>query len=925
MNEALKKLNPDLYTRNYLVSKLLQNVFLGRENVMILDVGGKDGGLREFLPKNWILTVIDPLPNDINDLNYVQGDATEMGFTDGSFDFVVSLETLEHIPDEKKQKLILEMFRVSRNGIILTAPFYSTEIIQSEQSLNTLFQKTSGRPHPWLKEHFESGLPKEEDLERFFNGNKIIFKKFASNNLTSRNLFMGVYFVEEPYSFDRYLTQYYQFYNNHFQALGDDLEPTYRKIYLASKDKSILDKVDPANFKCHKDESLYQEFIFRSLNLFAKQMEIIKSIQNEKNEMTTHLEGLTAHSKNLENILSTIKSAKFYKLWETYTRGKIVAKLFMDPRKLAKGLLVLLTQGPRALIAKVFFHSLISTPNLNVSYQDWLNKNRLSPKEISRLVEEQRYLAYRPKISVVTPVFNTSEKYLRSALESVLNQTYNNWELCLADDGSTEECVKQVLEEFKGRDKRIKVIYLDKNLGISAASNEALKLTTGEFIALMDHDDELAPNALFEYAKLLNLNKKLDMIYSDEDKINADGEFEDPYFKPDWSPDTFLSCMYTPHLIVFRKAIVDKIGGFRSGFDGSQDYDLVLRFIEKTGRIAHIPKILYHWRKVPGSTAAVYTAKSYSHQASQKALREALKRKKIDANLKEGMWLGSFRVHYRIPQEKLVSIIIPSKDKVELLETCVRSILQKTTFRNYEILIIDNNSVEKKTRAFYEKIQKESSKVKVFNFRKPFNFSEINNFGATEAKGDYLLFLNNDTKVISHEWLSSLVEHIQRKEVGAVGPKLLFGDGTIQHVGVITGVCGEIAGHPFYGLPKNLNGYFGNINMVRNVRAVTGACLMTRRDVFKEVGGFDERFMVSYNDVDLCMRINQKGYRVIYTPYSVLYHFESKSLGKVSDGERKVDYNEVLLMKKLWGKKLYPDPYYNPNLSTLEPYSGFNL
>lgn len=909
-----------------MVSKLLQEVFDERDKVNILDVGGKDGQLRDFLPKNWTLTIIDPLPNTTNDPHYVQGDATEMKFADKSFDFTVSLETLEHIPEEKKQKLIFEMLRISRNGLVLTAPFYSPEVINFEQDLNKIFEMNFGRPHPWLKEHFESGLPKEYELEKLFNNNKVYFKKFSSNNLTNRSLFMGVYLIEEALSSNNSsLHPYYDFYNRNFQLLGDGLEPTYRKIYLASQNKQILDKVAEENFKSRKDESLYQEFVFKSLTLLSKQTEIVKAIQNEKAQIISQLENLNVHNKNLETTLANIKNAKFYKVWDSYTRGKTVARWVWKPEKLLKAGKVLLTEGPVALAKRIRTSSLVKQPNLNVSYPDWLTKHRLSPSALSSLIEEQRYFDYRPKISVITPVFNTPEKYLRKAIQSVLDQTYSNWELCLVDDGSDVPDVKQVLAEYQKKDKRIKIVYLKKNKGISAASNKALELSTGDYIALMDHDDELAPEALFMVAQLLNKNKRLDMIYSDEDKIDLRGEFCDPYFKPDWSPDTFLSCMYVPHLTVLRKSIVETIDGFRGQFDGSQDYDLILRFTERTDKIGHIPKILYHWRKVPGSTATVYTAKSYSHQASRNALIEALKRRKIDAKLEEGMWLGSFRIHYEIPQNKLVSIIIPTKDKVELLRKCVRSIIEKTNYENYEILIIDNNSQETKTKNFYAKIQEESSRVRVFEYNKPFNFSAINNFGASKAKGEYFLFLNNDTQVINNGWLSALVEHIQRVEIGAVGPKLLFGDETVQHVGVITGVCGEIAGHPFYGLPKKLDGYFGNVNIVRNVRAVTGACLMTRRDVFKQVGGFDERFVVSYNDVDLCMRITQKGYRIVYTPFSVLYHFESKSLGKVSEGERKVDYNEVLLMKKIWGKKLSPDPYYNPNLSTSEPYAGFNL
>lgn len=933
MKTDLQRLAPDLFIRHFLAAELLKQILDTDKPLKILDVGGRESSFFKYLPEGWEVSILDIRDNDFNEPNYIKGDASQMDFADKLFDFVVSFDTLEHIPEEKKKKSVLEMIRVSKNGVLIAAPFFSEEAVNAELYLNKIYKDNTGTPHLFLQEHLESGLPKEVFLEKIFKDNKLKFRKLTSNNINNWMLFIGITLLEFIFGIDKELQDYYEFYNKNFTALDDNLDPTYRKIYIAVNNEDNFKIISNYKIEYKRNNILYQEFVSKSLDLLARKIklsetrlqELIKTAADEKNNLLIEKEQLVKHTRNLEETIENIQNAKFFKVWGFYSRTKTFVKMFLNPSNYKKGVKLIIYQGPKPVFYKLINYKFLNLKKLNFRYRDWVNKTKLSENDLEKLTVKQKNFSYRPKISIITPVYNTEEKYLRAAIESVINQRYDNWELCLVDDYSTNGITKKIIEEYQHNENRIKSFFLSSNIGISLASNKAIGLADGEFLALMDHDDEIAPNALFEVVQELNKNKDLDMIYSDEDKISEEGEYCDPYFKPDWSPDTFLSSMYTPHLIVLRKDLVDKIGGFREGFEGSQDYDLILRLSEKTNRIHHIPKILYHWRKIEGSTAAVYSAKNYAHQASIKALNESLVRRKENAVLEEGLWLGSFRVRYKIQKEKKVSIIIPTKDKIELVEELVSSIIEKTTYKNYEILIVDNNSKDKKTWDYYGEIKAKSNQVNIIEYNKPFNFSAINNFGASKAKGEYLLFLNNDTKVINSEWLSSMVEHIQRKEIGAVGPKLLFGDDTIQHIGVITGVCGEIAGHPFYGLSNESNGYFGNINMVRNVRAVTGACLMTKRSVFNEIGGFDTRFVVSYNDVDICLRIIEKGYRIIYTPYSNLYHFESKSLGKVSEGNRKIDYNEVLLMKKVWGKKLSPDPYYNPNLSKSEPYLGFNV
>lgn len=545
------------------------------------------------------------------------------------------------------------------------------------------------------------------------------------------------------------------------------------------------------------------------------------------------------------------------------------------------------------------------------NYQQWFKKNYPTKKELKIQMEQSKKFKYHPKISIITPVYNPPEKWFKSCLNSVLNQSYKNWELCLADDNSSNNEIRNIIKEYAKKDKRIKFVFRSKNGHISEASNSALKIARGSFIALLDHDDELSPNALFEIVNLINKNSKADLIYSDEDKLELNGKHVDPSFKPDWSPDMFLSTNYLCHLTVIRKSLVSKINGFRKGFEGSQDYDLFLRIIEKTNQIYHIPKVLYHWRKIPNSTASVYSIKNYANQASLNALNDYLKRQKINAQAINGLKEGTFRIKYKIKNNPLVSIIIPTKNNIKYLKKCIDSIISKTTYQNYEILIIDTGSTQKETLDFYKKSNK---KIKVFNWEKPFNYSSVNNFSVQKTKGDYLLFLNDDTEIISSDWIESMLEHAQRKEIGAVGSKLLYPNNDIQHAGVILGL-GGIANPNFYHISDSVNQPFPMLNskdMIRNFSAVTGACLMVKKDKFLLVSGFDPKFQIAYNDIDLCLKLNQKGFKAIYTPFAKIFHYESISISK--NRNNKQFKREENLMRKKWSKIIKNDPFYNPNL-----------
>lgn len=560
------------------------------------------------------------------------------------------------------------------------------------------------------------------------------------------------------------------------------------------------------------------------------------------------------------------------------------------------------------------FYASKATP---ANYAAWILDSAPDVETLSSMPERVSCFRYKPVISIVVPTYNPPEKVLREMIQSVFDQIYPYWELCIADDCSTEPHVRAVLEEYAALDDRIKVVFRDQNGHISAASNSALTVATGEYVSLLDHDDELSPDALYEVALLLNQHPEADMVYSDEDKRSLDGKRTDPYFKPDWSPDTFLSRMYTCHLSTFRKSILEEIGGFRLGLEGSQDYDLVLRFTEQTQNIFHIPKVLYHWRVIESSVTSGAEAKPYAYEAAVKALSEALERRGEPGQIEmSDKVAGIYIPRYQIQAYKLVSIIIPTRNLGHILKTCLESILEKTTYPNYEIVLLDNGSDEAETIKLIETWkQKEPNRFKHIVYDVPFNYSKINNYAVTQSSGDYLLFLNNDIEVISPGWLTAMVEQAQRSSIGAVGAKMYYEDDTLQHGGVVLGI-GDAAGHSHRHAHRDDYGYVGQLLAVNNYSAVTAACLMCRREVFESVGGFDEALGVAFNDVELCIRIQNAGYRNIWLPHVELYHYESKSRGYEDTPEKMQRLQkEAKYVREKWGEIIENDPCYSPHLT----------
>ena len=525
-----------------------------------------------------------------------------------------------------------------------------------------------------------------------------------------------------------------------------------------------------------------------------------------------------------------------------------------------------------------------------------------------------------PLISIVMPVYNVDPRWLNAAVESVRKQFYPHWQLCIADDGSTLPATREALDAIEAlADARIVITRLDTNQGIAGASNAALGLATGDYIGLLDHDDELTRDALLEMVRQI-LQKRPDLLYSDEDKLDEEGRHIDPHFKPDFSPDYLLSNNYVCHFSVLKRSLVERIGGFRTGFDGAQDFDLVLRAAEAAESIVHVPQVLYHWRRVPGSTAVTSAAKPESSVAGRRALIDAMKRRGEEATIEPGPYPNTFRVRRSIIDTPLVSILIPFRDKPALLMSCVTSILERTDYRNYEIIGIDNGSVDAQVKVARETLEKRDSRVRFLDYDAPFNYSAINNYAASQSNGEHLLMLNNDTEVISAEWLRAMLEHSQRPEVGVVGAQLLYPDRSLQHAGVIIGL-GGVAGHSHLMLPSGHPGYFSRPRLIQNLSAVTFACAMTRRDVFEKLGGLnDKELTVAFNDIDYCLRAREAGYLVVYTPYASLFHRESKTRGLDVSPQKRARFSAEIdyMQSRHAGVFKHGDPYYNPHLSLLE-------
>ncbi len=841
---------------------------------------------------------------------YVLGDAESLPLQSAQFDVVVSFETIEHVADY--QRFLAEVKRALRqDGLFIVStpnrgvypegnPFHTREFTldEFEEALAGHFRyvKTFSQ-NDWIASAVFS--PEEmEGSDKPIADQLSLFK--AVGKSPSETLYMVSLCSEVPLpeaGQEVVLTSLYEMRHYLEEIARRDAEIARLKTDLSEQVATLA----------QRDVLLGEKE--RALAELHASLAEKDAAQRELGE---------AH-QNLHQQIEAIQRSVGYRLLERMRRavnrlappGARRRVLFLAWSRafdivLTEGWMSLLRRGlsvwrwPR-MIRRARFASQVGS--LDEQYQLWLRAHAVTSAQIRRIREEAARFAYRPQISIIMPVYNSDPAWLREAIESVRGQLYDKWELCIADDASTKPAVRALLRQYQG-DERIKVTYLGENQGISGASNAALAMARGEFVGFLDHDDELKPDALYRVVRLLNERPDLDFIYSDEDKRSSDGRLVQPFFKPDWSPDLLLSTNYVPHFAVYRKQIVDEVGGLRSECDFSQDHDLALRVTERTDRIGHVALPLYTWRMVPGSAALEPEAKPKSIEAAKRALADAMQRRGSEAEIVAGPFSNTYRVCYRIRGQPLVSIIIPTRDRVNLLRSCIAKIDKKSTYSNYEILIVDNESSDEETLDYLK-----NSRHRCLAYPGRFNFAGMINFAVREAAGEHVILLNNDTEVITPEWIEAMLEHSQRPEVAAVGARLLYPDGRVQHEGIIIGVGGSAVN-------VDHRGYFNLGQMVRNVSAVTGACMMTRRDLFERLGGFDENLRVAFNDVDYCLRARERGYLIVCTPYAVLYHHEGATRGRLHPQEDELYY------RRRWGEPgKYRDPYYNPNLSVRLPFT----
>ena len=910
MSDPLVGLPFDLHERYSLTRRIAGLLWPERERPLrVLDIGGHSSPLKYLMPGDDVILIDVKPPGTLTHLPirydaYVQASGASVPFADGSFDLVTAHDTLEHVPAQARANFLRELLRVSGGHVILNGPVYDPQTARMERVVARLQERLGLGENTFLSEHIRMGLPERRTIEAFLEEAGVSWASIPNGQLSVwlaggvlKDLALALFPTGE-------LTDLVDHVLNSSPALRRLGGRSYREAYVIATrpaSEAALERVRegvpspvPAEIEGFDDA-------LTELEGFVRRAPAAPRLGRERE--------LEARIEQLEEAYRRATAGTGHRLLQRTERGigRIAPwgtrrrSLLLAP---ARAMSMILRKGwgafflhlvqPWRWVPRLWERAVPPAARLTPQerYEMWLRLEVLSAKAVRRMRREARRFAYRPLISVVMPVFDPEPAWLRAAIESVRRQAYPRWQLCIADDGSTREDVKRLLAEEARRDGRIVLRTLETNRGISAASNAALDMVSGEFVGFLDHDDELKPNALYEVVRLLNERRDLDYIYSDEDKKELDGSLTDAFFKPDWSPDFLMSVNYVTHFSVYRAEALRRVAGFRSEYDGSQDYDLALRVTESTDNIAHIPLPLYSWRKVPGSAAASLDFKDYAYEAGKKALEAALGRRGYSGSVEHGIVEGRYRARYDIRGEPSVLVIIPTRDRRDLLERCVESIRSASTYPRYEIMVVDNQSREPETLEYLEAFP-----GKVFRYPSEFNFAKMLNAAAEEAGGaDMLLFLNNDTEVIAPEWIEAMLEHAQRPEVAAVGARLLLPNGEPQHEGILVGTDGAAA--------KNVSlEYFGLGRTIRNCSAVTAACMMIRQEVFRELGGFEEQLAVAFNDVDLCLRAREKGYEIVYTPYALLYHDEGSSRGL---GGSQAAEDEVFFRRRWRG---FQDPY----------------
>lgn len=805
----------------------------------------------------------------------------------------------------KHNRLILSHYREvisNLHGALANWESHQAEMLKIEkEKLEKVFHKllhdASVKEAEKIQAHYNDALAKTQAL---FDGEVKRVKEEAALNLKELDITWAAKFDRKNEELD--LSQ------KHITNLDGKIKEL---DLLIQQSRSSIDLL-------HQEISILKSYNQQSMLLVANYEQRIREMENTKTwRIRKNLVKFRGYFKPSAKKKLRIPGLGFLKkiIFFTIGKGKIITRRFF--KKIFKNLYIWLEEFPVRIIPATETSNPTYLINSGDPYQQWMMRNFPREAEFREYKRNCEAFSYKPLVSILLPVYNPPEEIFKHTLNSVIGQIYENWELCIADDCSTNKNIKSIIEEYRKNDFRIKVVYRTENGHISRSSNSALELTSGEFTLLLDHDDMLTADCLYHVVSTLQHHKEADLIYSDEDKIDEQGIHSVPHFKPQWCPDHFSSRNYLGHVVVCRTSILKEIGGFRVGFEGSQDYDMLLRFIEKTQNIVHIPKILYHWRIHKASAAQSEDAKPYAYMAAQKALTEHFERIGQPAKIDFLPGFRGYSIRYDYKKDELISIIIPTKDNYEVIKTCIDSIFNKSSYKNFEVIVISNNSTEKELFHYFEKCNAEyGSQFSWYEYNVPFNFSKLMNFGRQKAKGKYLLLLNNDTEVITEDWLEAMVEQAQRPSVGAVGVKLLYPDNTIQHAGVIIGL-GGIAGHTFVGMHKDEAGYFNYIQSINNYSAVTAACLMVKTSDYDKVNGFNEAFEVEYNDVDFCLKLMDAGLYNVYLPHVELYHYESLTRGHPHMSKESYDrhFKELELFKSNWQVYIDDDPCYNIHLT----------
>jgi GT2 family glycosyltransferase len=830
------------------------------------------------------------------------------------------------------------MCRVAGRFVILNGPTAEPEVLWAERRLSSFLDRIEA-PSQSLEEHLRLGLPACQDIEGALGQAGHPYLEIGNGNLWVWLALNATKNYLQAASGDQEIGRSVDEMANRVLCLRDIRGTGYRRAFVVAKVPDGPEVLDKARRDLRWEPVVEdQEAMDGALAAMEERIAAVRrgdegfgdraGVEPVLRAMSVMaLSTLAPHlvaQENLERLLRSLERERAGLAPRFSTRAGRSVRRFVDrsapwgTRRRSAVLVpararrILRTEGTGAFARYVLSPSrwapALRYPALprgeafdrawpgDRGYEMWLRTLILPPGRLAAMRRALPHLRYRPTISVVVPVHDPEPAWLRDALRSVMRQVYPNWELCVADDASTRPEIRELLKRFEAH-PRVKVTYIDRNLGIAGASNAAAKLASGEFVGFLDHDDVLKPNALFEVVRLLNETPGLDFVYSDRDKQEMDGRLTGTFFKPDWSPDLLMSVNYVTHFSVVRRSVLQKVGGFREGFEGSQDYDLFLRLTEVTDRIGHVPLPLYSWRKVPGSAAVSIDEKDYAWEAGARALADAARRRGHPADVVPALAPYRYRTRHRIQGEPKVRIIIPTRDRSRLLRLCVDSIRSKSTYRNYEIAVVDNQSREQATLDYLS-----SFDGTVHSYPHPFNYARLINFAARQVGDtDFFLFLNNDMEVVSSEWIEALVEHGQRSEVAAVGARLLFPDGRPQHEGIMVGRRG--------GLPGNIHDAAYDLGLtIRNCAAVTFACALIRPEVFFGLGGLDERYRVAYQDVDFCLRAGEKGYWIVYTPHAQLYHDEGGTRGRTGQTHPQEDTG---LFLERW--KGYRDPFYNPN------------